>query len=114
MIGFASNVWVVVAARFLHGLFNGNIVVTKAFMSDVTDARNRPKLFTYMALGWGSGCFIAPLIGGGLAKPVKTFPSLFGDSQFFEDYPYLLPFLVIIVIHICSCIFVTVMMKDAR
>jgi len=31
------------------------------------------------------------MLGGGLASPARSFPSIFGDSEFFKKYPFALP-----------------------
>jgi len=31
------------------------------------------------------------MLGGGLASPARSFPSIFGDSEFFKKYPFSLP-----------------------
>ena len=37
---------------------------------------------------------VGAAIGGTLADPVKNYPSVFGESVFFKEYPYLLPNIV--------------------
>ena len=44
-------------------------------------------------MGWQVGAIVAPLLGGVLASPAATWPSLFG-STIFERHPYALPCLV--------------------
>ncbi|KFH70615.1 hypothetical protein MVEG_03465 [Podila verticillata NRRL 6337] len=39
--------------------------------------------------------FYGLVLGGYLANPAKNFPETFGDYQFFIDYPYFLPCLVV-------------------
>jgi hypothetical protein len=41
---------------------------------------------------------IGPVIGGHLADPVKTLPSIFREGTLWETFPYLLPNLIVILI----------------
>jgi MFS family permease len=45
---------------------------------------------------------IGPVIGGHLADPVKTLPSIFREGTRWETFPYLLPNLIVILIIIIS------------
>ncbi|MFX1346085.1 MAG: MFS transporter, partial [Promethearchaeota archaeon] len=37
LLGFASNVWILIAARLVDGLLGSNMTVTQAYISDVTN-----------------------------------------------------------------------------
>ena len=47
-----------------------------------------------MPFVWSIGTIIGPAIGGTLAEPALTFPSIFSDSGIFAVFPYLLPNLI--------------------
>ena len=47
-----------------------------------------------MPFVWSIGTIIGPAIGGTLANPAETFPSLFSKSGLFARFPYLLPNLI--------------------
>lgn len=51
-----------------------------------------------------SRTIIGPVVGGYLAEPVKKYPSLFGPDTIWEQFPYLLPNLVVVVFLLASCI----------
>lgn len=37
------------------------------------------------------GVIIGPILGGILSDPAGTYPTLFGNVEFFRDYPYAAP-----------------------
>src|SRR5512147_578864 len=43
LLGFARTLWMLFASRILDGLTGGNLSVAQAYITDVTDARNRSK-----------------------------------------------------------------------
>lgn len=47
-----------------------------------------------MPFVWSIGTIIGPAIGGTLANPAETFPSLFSEFGLFARFPYLLPNLI--------------------
>ena len=53
--------------------------------------------------GQQGGSMIAPLIGGFLARPADTFPSVFRHT-IFQQYPYALPILVSASVPLCAAI----------
>jgi len=89
LFAFTHNFWVVVFARFLWGLLNGNIGVSKTYMAEILDDSNMAKgMALYGSIG-GVGRTIGPIIGGYLMFPGKTLPLLRGTI--FDDYPFSLP-----------------------
>ena len=47
-----------------------------------------------MPFVWSVGTILGPVIGGTLAKPAKSFPTLFSPDGIFATFPYLLPNLI--------------------
>lgn len=62
--------------------------------SEISTPRTQARAFSFFAFSGNLGIFFGPLIGGGLSNPVDQYPSTFGHSQFFKDYPYALATLV--------------------
>ncbi|KAI9028351.1 major facilitator superfamily domain-containing protein, partial [Phycomyces nitens] len=87
--GLSKNLWWAIGSRAICGIMNGNTAVARSMLAEITDETNRPFAFSIFGFCWGIG-----LIGGFLCNPVEQFPSLFGDSEFFKYYPYLLPCIV--------------------
>ncbi|KAI7866574.1 major facilitator superfamily domain-containing protein [Spinellus fusiger] len=87
--GLSKNLWWAIASRAFCGVMNGNTAVARSMLAEITDETNRPFAFSVFGFCWGIG-----LIGGFLCNPVEKFPSIFGDSELFKYYPYLLPCIV--------------------
>lgn len=52
------------------------------------------RAYAVMPFVWSIGTIIGPAIGGLLAKPADSYPSLFSANGLFGKFPYLLPNLV--------------------
>jgi hypothetical protein len=57
------------------------------------------------------GLFLGTLLGGSLARPAIQYPSLFGNIQFFNDFPYALPMLTVGVLAVVTIV-VTVLFVE--
>ena len=51
-----------------------------------------------------SRSILGPALGGALAQPVQTYPSLFAPGSLFDEYPFLLPNLVCVAILGCGLV----------
>ena len=106
MFGFTHNFYVVVFARFLWGLLNGNIGVSKTYVAEILDDTNNARgMALYGTIG-GVGRMIGPILGGYLLFPQRLMPSIFAGT-IFETYPFSLPVTVVsfscFVVSILSC-----------
>ncbi|RNC30150.1 putative transporter, partial [Trypanosoma cruzi] len=74
MLGFGlgKTVWMCILFRFLHGLFNGNVLVAKTVLADILDETNQAKGFTLVSLTYGFGTLIGPAVGGVLYDPANS------------------------------------------
>ena len=63
LLGFANNVWILIAARLVDGLLGSNMTVTQAYISDVTDPKYRTKTYGYASAVFGAGLIFGPMIG---------------------------------------------------
>jgi len=68
LFGFATTLWMLFAARMLDGLTGGNLSVAQAYISDVTDAKNRAKGLGLIGAAFGIGFIIGPVTGGILSQ----------------------------------------------
>lgn len=68
LFGFATTLWMLFAARILDGLTGGNLSVAQAYISDVTDAKNRAKGLGLIGAAFGVGFIIGPATGGVLSQ----------------------------------------------
>jgi DHA1 family tetracycline resistance protein-like MFS transporter len=68
LFGFATSLWMLFAARILDGLTGGNLSVAQAYISDVTDAKNRARGLGMIGAAFGLGFIIGPVTGGILSQ----------------------------------------------
>lgn len=99
LFGFSTNLWCAVMARALGGLLNGNVGVLQTTVAElVTRKEHQPRAYSIMPFVWCLGSIIGPALGGTLAMPCEAYPWLFPKGGLFDNYPFLLPNLVCVVI----------------
>lgn len=92
VFGFAPNLTVALLARSIGGLLNGNLGVLQSTIAElITSKEHQPRAYTIMPVVWCLGSIIGPMIGGALARPCISYPSLFSPGTIWDRYPYLLP-----------------------
>lgn len=64
LLGFANALWMLFASRLLDGLTGGNISVAQAYITDITDDKDRAKGLGMIGAAFGLGFIIGPAIGG--------------------------------------------------
>lgn len=67
LLGFAGALWVLFVSRVIDGLTGGNITVAQAYITDVTDQKNRAKGLGMIGAAFGLGFIIGPAVGGALS-----------------------------------------------
>ncbi|HEX2995205.1 MAG TPA: MFS transporter [Anaerolineales bacterium] len=68
LLGFANALWMLFVSRILDGLTGGNLSVAQAYISDVTDEKNRSKGLGMIGAAFGLGFIIGPVTGGLLSQ----------------------------------------------
>jgi DHA1 family tetracycline resistance protein-like MFS transporter len=68
LLGFAQTLWVLFIARIFDGLTGGNISVAQAYITDVTDEKNRAKGLGMIGAAFGLGFILGPATGGLLSQ----------------------------------------------
>ncbi|KAI2629438.1 major facilitator superfamily domain-containing protein [Xylaria nigripes] len=92
VFGFAPNLTVALLARAIGGILNGNMGVLQSTVAELVTAKeHRPRAYTIMPVVWSLGSVVGPAIGGALARPCISYPSLFSPGTIWERFPYLLP-----------------------
>ncbi|KAL5612569.1 hypothetical protein BROUX41_004336 [Berkeleyomyces rouxiae] len=92
IVGFASNIWVAVLGRAIGGFLNGNIGVIQTMVGEmITNPEHEPRAYAVMPFVWTAGTILGPAIGGTFAHPNLSFPGIFGESNLFTRFPFLLP-----------------------
>ena len=103
MFGLANTLLMALIARFLAGVFNGNIAVARAYIGDVSSPQQLATRMGLIGAAFGLGFTIGPFLGGELSAPAERW-DLFKDT-IFETYPYLLPCVLASVLSIISLLF---------
>ncbi|TKA72613.1 hypothetical protein B0A49_07174 [Cryomyces minteri] len=95
LFGLAPNLTTALLARALGGLLNGNIGVIQSTVAEVVKVEaHQARAYSIMPFVWCLGTVIGSGLGGTLANPVKSYPSVFLPGTVFDRFPYLLPNLV--------------------
>jgi len=68
LLGFANALWILFASRIIDGLTGGNLSIAQAYISDVTDEKNRSKGLGMIGAAFGLGFIIGPVTGGLLSQ----------------------------------------------
>ena len=102
MFGLANTLVVALIARFLAGVFNGNIAVARAYIGDVSTPKQLATRMGLIGAAFGLGFTIGPFIGGELSDPASRWSTF--ESTIFETYPYLLPCIAASVLSLLSLI----------
>jgi len=102
MFGLANTLLIALVARFMAGVFNGNIAVARAYIGDVSTPKQLATRMGLIGAAFGLGFTIGPFIGGELSDPASRW-SMF-ESTIFETYPYLLPCIAASVLSLFSLI----------
>ena len=100
MFGLANTLMMALAARFLAGVFNGNIAVARAYIGDVSTPKQLATRMGLIGAAFGLGFTIGPFLGGELSSPASRW-GLF-EGTIFETHPYLLPCILASVLSIFS------------
>lgn len=66
--GFAEQLWTLMAARALAGLFGGSIATAQAYVADVTRPEERARYLGLIGASIGMGFVLGPFIGAELSR----------------------------------------------
>jgi DHA1 family tetracycline resistance protein-like MFS transporter len=86
LLGFATTLWMLFAARILDGITGGNLSVAQAYISDVTDAKNRAKGLGLIGAAFGIGFIIGPVTGGLLSQYGYNVPAFAAAGLSFLNF----------------------------
>jgi MFS family permease len=73
MLGLASELWMVFAARGFAGMMAGNFGVASAMIADITTPQNRARGMGMTGAAFGLGIVLGPMLGGLLSGPEASF-----------------------------------------
>ncbi|KAG1884857.1 MFS general substrate transporter [Suillus subluteus] len=109
--GLSTTFWGLIISRCMCGFLNGNNVVMKTMMGELTDSTNMAQGFALIPIIWCVGGFVGPLMGGTLARPQDHWPALFSGS-FWRDYPYFLPCAVAAFLLLVALVMMTLFLEE--
>ncbi|KAF2713942.1 MFS general substrate transporter [Pleomassaria siparia CBS 279.74] len=99
--GFSRNFYTAIVFRLLGGMLNGNIGVMRTMISEIIrEKKYQSRAFLILPMTFNIGVIIGPILGGLLADPVGSYPSMFGPGstlggktgvRWMTRYPYALP-----------------------
>ncbi|KAF2650349.1 MFS general substrate transporter [Lophiostoma macrostomum CBS 122681] len=120
--GFSHSFPMAVLFRCLGGVLNGNIGVMRTMVSEIIkEKKYQSRAFLILPMTFNVGVIIGPILGGLLADPVGSYPSVFGpDSllggktgfQWLKTYPYALPNLMSAIFLLFSVIGVLLFLEE--
>ncbi|MDP7003641.1 MAG: MFS transporter [Candidatus Thalassarchaeaceae archaeon] len=90
VFGLSGSLAMAIIARFLSGAGNGNIAVTRAYIGDTSEPEMVARRMGMIGAAFGLGFMFGPFIGGVLSDPASGIGGAF-DTEFWAQYPYLLP-----------------------
>jgi DHA1 family tetracycline resistance protein-like MFS transporter len=67
MLGFADSLLLIFLSRVVDGLTGGNISVAQAYITDITDEKNRARGLGLIGAAFGLGFIFGPAVGGALS-----------------------------------------------
>lgn len=92
VFGFSRSLATMLWARAFLGLMNGNIGIIRTMVAEMVPEKElQPRAFSLMPLIWTVGTIFGPAMGGTLARPAEKHPQIFGNSEFWKKFPFLLP-----------------------
>jgi len=75
LLGFSSTIWMLLASRMIDGITGGNVSVAQAYMTDITEAKDRGKAFGLVGAAFGIGFILGPVTGGALSVYSQSLPA---------------------------------------
>lgn len=112
LFGFARTLWQMVLFRCAAGVFAGSIVTIRTMLAEHSTSRTQARIFSWFATSGNLGIMLGPLIGGGLADPVKQYPKAFRHSRFLQQYPYALSTLASGVVALVAAVLTLVFVRE--
>lgn len=74
ILAAAPSLWVVFLSRVIDGSTAGNLSLAQAYISDVTEPKDRARSFALIGIAFGVGFLIGPAISGFLAQFGYRYP----------------------------------------
>jgi MFS transporter, DHA1 family, tetracycline resistance protein len=75
VLGLSNSLTMLFLSRIIDGITAGNLSIAQAYISDVTEPKNRAKAFGIIGIAFGLGFLIGPGLSGFLAKYGLHYPA---------------------------------------
>jgi len=75
--------------------------------------RYQSRAFLLLPMTFNIGIIIGPILGGILSDPAGSYPSLFGEVEFFRRFPYATPNLLSAFFLLCAMTSVWLCLEEA-
>lgn len=70
---YLKSIWIMILSRAIGGLGAANFGISQAILSDITEPKDRARVFGNIGAIFGIGFVLGPAIGAGLAKVMPMF-----------------------------------------
>jgi MFS family permease len=81
VFGFATSIWMLFISRLVQGAGGGTVGVIQAYLTDVTESKNRAKALGWLSAATNFGVMVGPLVGS-LAVRLGRVPLSSGPHPF--------------------------------
>jgi DHA1 family tetracycline resistance protein-like MFS transporter len=75
ILGFANSLWMIFLSRAVDGLLGGNTALARAYITDITEPKDRAKSLGMIGAAFGLGFIIGPVMGGFLSLAGLNVPA---------------------------------------
>ncbi len=90
ILGLARSLPMLFAARILDGLLGGNVALAQAYITDITEEKDRARSLGIIGAAFGIGFSFGPAIGGYLSRWGYGVPSLAAAGLSFVNFVWVL------------------------
>jgi DHA1 family tetracycline resistance protein-like MFS transporter len=80
LLGFAKSLWMIFLSRAVDGLLGGNTALARAYITDITEPKDRAKSLGLIGAAFGLGFIIGPVMGGFFSQFGLNVPALMAAS----------------------------------
>ncbi len=88
LTAFATQIWMLIAARLMGGAMQANAAVANAYVADITEPRDRARRFGLLGAMMGLGFIIGPVMGGLLGAVNLQLPFLVAGGLTMLNFLY--------------------------
>ena len=75
LLGFAQSLWMIFLSRIVDGLLGGDTALARAYITDITEPKDRAKSLGMIGAAFGLGFIIGPVMGGLLGEISLSLPA---------------------------------------